>query len=110
MCRWRAPLLRQARFEPVSCAGLAPRRLVHHGRGLVSGRRGNCGGRSHGAHAPERIVWGTNWPHNAARETADYPDDAALLDLAMSWLPDEAARVATLVDSPQQLYGFPPVG
>lgn len=63
-----------------------------------------------GAHAPERIVWGTNWPHNAARATADYPDDAALLDLAMSWLPDEAARVATLVDSPQQLYGFPSVG
>ena len=59
-----------------------------------------------GAHAPERIVWGTNWPHNAASRTEDYPDDAHLLDLAMSWLPDGAQQRA-LVENPQQLYGFP---
>lgn len=62
-----------------------------------------------GAHAPDRIVWGTNWPHNAARQTADYPCDAALLDLAMSWLPDDDAWQLALVDNPQALYGFPPV-
>ncbi|MHA7868669.1 MAG: amidohydrolase family protein [Salipiger thiooxidans] len=62
-----------------------------------------------GAHAPDRIVWGTNWPHNGARQTADYPCDAALLDLAMSWLPDDDARQLALLDNPQALYGFPPV-
>ncbi|MDO6584707.1 amidohydrolase family protein [Salipiger sp. 1_MG-2023] len=61
-----------------------------------------------GAHAPERIVWGTNWPHNAAQRSEDYPDDADLLDLAMSWLPDDAARRAALVDTPRALYGFGP--
>lgn len=59
-----------------------------------------------GAHAPERIVWGTNWPHNMATSAADYPDDAQLLDLAMGWLPDDAARTRVLVDNPQALYGF----
>ena len=61
-----------------------------------------------GAHAPDRIVWGTNWPHNAAQKTEDYPDDAHLLDLAMSWLPDDEARRMTLVDTPRALFGFAP--
>ncbi len=61
-----------------------------------------------GAYAPERIVWGTNWPHNAARVTADYPCDAALLDTTLGWLPNEAARQLALVDNPQELYKFPP--
>ncbi|EPX75471.1 amidohydrolase family protein [Salipiger mucosus] len=58
-------------------------------------------------HAPERIVWGTNWPHNMAKSAEDYPDDAALLDLAMSWLPDEQARRQVLVETPEALFGFP---
>lgn len=58
------------------------------------------------AHAPERIVWGTNWPHNMARVTADYPDDADLADLALGWL-TEAGFHRALVENPQELYGFP---
>ena len=61
------------------------------------------------AYAPERIVWGTNWPHNLAREQKDYPDDAALTDTVLDWLPDDAARQLALVDNPQQLYGLPPM-
>ncbi|MFC6446641.1 amidohydrolase family protein [Shinella zoogloeoides] len=61
------------------------------------------------AHAPERIVWGTNWPHNMVRETAAYPDDARLADLTLGWLPDAAARALALVDNPQALYGLPAV-
>lgn len=57
------------------------------------------------AHAPERIVWGTNWPHNAARTSADYPDDARLADLVLGWLP-EGARTRVLVTNPEELYGF----
>ncbi|MBB4124607.1 amidohydrolase family protein [Martelella radicis] len=58
------------------------------------------------AHAPERIVWGTNWPHNMAQSEADYPDDALLTDIVLSWLPDTAARQLALVDNPQALYQF----
>lgn len=59
------------------------------------------------AFAPERIVWGTNWPHNLAREQADYPDDAALTDTVLEWLPDDAARHLALVKNPEELYGLP---
>ena len=53
--------------------------------------------------APERMVWGTNWPHpNAER----IPDDAALLDALAEWAPDPAARRAILVDNAARLYRF----
>ncbi|OCX67243.1 amidohydrolase [Thioclava sp. SK-1] len=58
-------------------------------------------------HAPDRIIWGTNWPHNAFSRTQDYVDDAVLLDLAMGWLADDDARQKALVDTPRALYGFP---
>lgn len=61
-------------------------------------------------HAPERIVWGTNWPHNLARTAADYPCDKALTDTVLGWFPDAAARNRALVENPQELFGFPPVG
>lgn len=56
------------------------------------------------AHAPERIIWGTNWPHNSAQRTADYPDDAMLFDTVMSWLPDDNARRLCLVENPAMLF------
>ncbi|MDX3924360.1 MAG: amidohydrolase family protein [Shinella sp.] len=62
------------------------------------------------AHAPERIVWGTNWPHNLAREQADYPDDAELTDTVLGWLPDETARHRALVTNPEELYDLPAWG
>lgn len=58
------------------------------------------------AHAPQRILWGTNFPHNQAQTTAEYPDDAALLDTVLGWLPDDAARRLALVDTPAALFGF----
>ncbi len=64
--------------------------------------------RAMAAHAPERIIWGTNWPHNNAKTTADYPDDAALLDTVLSWLPSEEARYKALVTNPEELFGFAP--
>ncbi|MDP3415616.1 amidohydrolase [Falsiroseomonas sp.] len=53
--------------------------------------------------APERMVWGTNWPHPNA---TTIPDDSALLDLLADWAPDAAQRRAILVDNPALLYGF----
>ncbi|SFJ07678.1 amidohydrolase family protein [Albimonas pacifica] len=58
------------------------------------------------AHAPERAIWGTNWPHNLAKTPETYPDDAALTDLLLDWAPSETARQAILVDTPAALYGF----
>jgi D-galactarolactone isomerase len=55
--------------------------------------------------APERMVWGSDWPHpNASRTTK--PDDAVLFDLLTEWAPDEQVRHRILVDNPQALYGF----
>lgn len=54
-------------------------------------------------HAPERMVWASNWPHVSVTEL---PDDAGLLDLLLDWAPDEATRRLILVDNPGRLYGF----
>ena len=54
--------------------------------------------------APERMVWGSNWPH--PNETIK-PDDAMLFDLMLKWAPDEATRNRILVQNPAVLYGFP---
>ena len=53
--------------------------------------------------APERLVWGSNWPHPS--EPAK-PDDAMLFDLLAQWAPDEATRNRILVQNPETLYGF----
>lgn len=58
------------------------------------------------AHAPERILWGTNWPHNAARTTSEYPDDSKLLDTTLSWFLSANARRLALVDNPEELFQF----
>ena len=56
-------------------------------------------------HAPERMLWASNWPHPSAREPAP-PDDAALLELLLDWAPEEKTRHKILVDNPAELYGF----
>lgn len=58
-------------------------------------------------HAPERIVWGSNWPHNMIRKTEDYPDDARLAELVLGWLADDRARHLALVENPEQLFKLP---
>ena len=53
--------------------------------------------------APNRIMWGTDWPHP---NMAHMPDEGALLDLLGEIVPDEATRNMILVDNPQVLYDF----
>jgi predicted TIM-barrel fold metal-dependent hydrolase len=53
--------------------------------------------------APERLVWGSNWPHPSE---PNKPDDAVLFDLMAQWAPDEATRNRILVHNPETLYGF----
>ncbi len=53
--------------------------------------------------APERAVWGSDWPHPGPKV---HPDDAVLFDLLAEWAPDEKVRNRILVDNPKKLYGF----
>lgn len=53
--------------------------------------------------APERLVWGTDWPHPSPPVK---PDDAMLFDLLAAWAPEEATRNRILVANPEVLYGF----
>jgi D-galactarolactone isomerase len=55
--------------------------------------------------APERCVWGSDWPHPGEREKK--PDDAVLFDLLLTWVPDEKVRHRVLVENPAVLYDFP---
>jgi D-galactarolactone isomerase len=54
--------------------------------------------------APQRVLWGTDWPHPTQRGTK--PDAALLLDLLGQWAPDESTRRRILVDNPAVLFGF----
>jgi D-galactarolactone isomerase len=55
--------------------------------------------------APERMVWGSDWPHPTEKTDAK-PDDAVLFDLLTDWAPQEAVRNRILVDNPAALYRF----
>ncbi len=52
---------------------------------------------------PERMVWGTDWPHP---DVAVAPEDRGLLEVLLDWAPDEATRNRILVDNPAKLYRF----
>ena len=57
--------------------------------------------------APERMVWGSDWPHPSERDNK--PDDARLFDLFAQWAASDVAFKRILVDNPAELYGFPKV-
>ena len=59
--------------------------------------------RAYIAAAPERVVWGSDWPHPTE---AEKPDDAVLFDLLRDWAPDEKTQQRILVENPAKLYGF----
>jgi 2-pyrone-4,6-dicarboxylate lactonase len=52
--------------------------------------------------APDRTIWGSDWPHipHGGRDTGE------LLNLLVDWAPDEQARQRILVDNPKRLFGF----
>ena len=53
--------------------------------------------------APQRLLWGTDWPHP---NLAEMPDEGELLDLLARFVPDEKIRNQILVENPQVLYDF----
>lgn len=54
--------------------------------------------------APDRLVWGSDWPHVAIPRM---PDTGVLRDQFAQWVPDAAMRKRILVDNPARLYDFP---
>ena len=56
------------------------------------------------AAAPDRLVWGTDWPH--VKVDVAIPNDADMADLLPRWVPDEGLRHRILVENPATLYGF----
>ena len=53
--------------------------------------------------APDRVLWGTDFPHPNATHEAD---EADLVDLVPQYAPDALAQRRLLVDNPARLYGF----
>jgi len=56
------------------------------------------------AAAPDRILWGTDWPHPNISQ--DMPNDGELVDLLPEFTSDPALQQKILVDNPARLYGF----
>lgn len=56
------------------------------------------------AAAPQRLVWGSDWPH--VTEQSHKPDDSILLDLLKDWVGTPETIEQILVDNPAKLYGF----
>ena len=54
--------------------------------------------------APERCLWGTDWPHTQIPDPADMLDDARLLDWFADWAPAATDRQRILVENPDRLY------
>jgi predicted TIM-barrel fold metal-dependent hydrolase len=57
--------------------------------------------------APERLVWGSDWPHPSERDSK--PDDARLFDIFAQCAGSDVVFKRILVDNPAELYGFPKV-
>lgn len=61
---------------------------------------------------PDRILWGSDWPHPNTTGSANtitplLPiDDTRLFNQLPVWAPDAAIRHKILVENPQSLYGF----
>ncbi|NIE73588.1 amidohydrolase family protein [Pantoea sp. Ap-967] len=57
------------------------------------------------SHRPDRMLWGSDWPHPTLAQDQK-PDDGLILDLLMDWAPQARVQALILRDNPVQLYGF----
>jgi predicted TIM-barrel fold metal-dependent hydrolase len=53
---------------------------------------------------PERVLWGTDWPHVMLK--GRMPNDGDLADVIAEWIPDAAQREQVLARNPAKLYRF----
>ncbi len=57
------------------------------------------------AENPERLLWGSDWPHTDLR--SNMPDEDEILQTVFDWVPDAAQRRQVLCLNPAQLYDTP---
>lgn len=58
--------------------------------------------------APNRIVWGSDWPHVGLYDPDARPDVGEILDGLVDYAPDPEVQRRILVDNPARFYGLPP--
>lgn len=56
--------------------------------------------------APDRTIWGSDWPHSECWKPNQMPNDGDLIDMLLDFAPDETARRKILADNPQRLFDF----
>ena len=56
--------------------------------------------------APNRILWGTDWPHSEVFEPNHMPNDGDLISMLADFAQDEMVRKKILVDNPKNLFDF----
>jgi 2-pyrone-4,6-dicarboxylate lactonase len=56
------------------------------------------------AAAPDRVIWGSDWPHGNTFKPGRIPNDGDLLNVLGAMAPDETQRHKILVDNPARLY------
>ncbi len=58
------------------------------------------------ARAPDRVIWGSDWPHAYVYEAGQQINDGDLISFMLDFAPDETARRKVLVNNPARLFGF----
>jgi len=58
------------------------------------------------ARAPNRVIWGSDWPHSDVFEPGRMPNDGDLMNMVQGFAPDEAARRKILAENPARLTDF----
>jgi 2-pyrone-4,6-dicarboxylate lactonase len=56
------------------------------------------------AASPDRVIWGTDWPHSQVFEPGVMPNDGDQVDWLLDFVPDETRRHKLLVDNPKRLF------
>ena len=77
-------------FERASAAGKPFHDAVPFAKALVAG-------------APDRVLWGTDWPHPNVKVM---PNDGETVDLIPLYATDETLQRKLLVENPARLFGF----
>ena len=55
------------------------------------------------AFGPDRLLWGSDWPHTQFEKSVRYEEKRRQLD---AWVPDPQQRRKILTEAPARLYGF----
>lgn len=92
LVRGRNTWVKLSGADRISAAGYPYQDVVPFARELI-------------AAAPDRMLWGTDWPHTGIFKEDRMPDDGNLLNLLPDYAPDENIRNQILVDNPCRLLG-----